>query len=151
MASKLIENIGVTELLPTWNITVSGQMFKNNTEEAFGTLPLSNISNIDKPTAILPIKPYVPAFYNLYMASFDTKFYSLPFIMLPGIFFNILAMAVILYSPLHKTTPGHYLVALAVADNAFLLGESLSWFYELPFRSMYIGRHDAICGLIYTL
>ena len=51
-------------------------------------------------------------------------FYGLSIILPVGLLCNILCFAVFLSSRgLRRTTTGHYLIALAVADTIFLLGE----------------------------
>jgi len=59
-----------------------------------------------------------------YNVAYHTYFYGLCVILPVGFLGNLLCLVVFLSShALRRTTSGHYLMALAVADTIFLLGE----------------------------
>ena len=79
------------------------------------TFPNTTTNSTPTPT-INPYKNLDPARY--------IYFYGLSVILPVGLLCNLLCFAVFLSSrSLRRTTTGHYLTALAVADTVFLLGE----------------------------
>ena len=79
--------------------------------------PMVNFSSATQPPAqIVPTEYYDHARY--------IYFYGLSVILPVGLLCNLLCFGLFLSSrTLRRTTTGHYLVALAVADSIFLLGE----------------------------
>ncbi len=57
----------------------------------------------------------------------DAVFYALAFIIPIGIVANCLAFTVIALSYMCRSTTGHYLLSLALADTTLLIGELLLW------------------------
>ena len=79
---------------------------------------LKNLTNQTKGSATVET-------YDLDFARY-IYFYGLAVILPVGLLWNLLCFLVFLSAPiLRRTTTGHYLIALAVADTIFLLGELL--------------------------
>ncbi|KAK2148536.1 hypothetical protein LSH36_492g06049 [Paralvinella palmiformis] len=82
-------------------------------------------------------------------------FLSIGIIIPIGLFFNTLSFVVFATSrSLRKSTTGHYLLSLAVADSVFLIGEFLRWLntpnmQHLGIYIHFMDTNDLMCRLIF--
>ncbi len=75
-----------------------------------------------------------------------------------GLLCNVLSLAVFLLSPtLRKTTTGHFLSALAIADLIFLIGDLMRWLHLADSKGQYfpqvafMNQSDFLCPFVYFL
>src|SRR6218665_2869350 len=58
----------------------------------------------------------------------DAYFYSMAIVIPIGLFCNLFCLFIFTMSPgMRRSTTGHYLTALAIADAAFLVGDTIRW------------------------
>ena len=83
------------------------------------------------------------------------KFYILSVVIPFGLIANMLSLVVFSASYLKKTSTGHYLMALAVADTMCLSGEYMLWFSQYIDDDYmvhgYVHQIDWICKSVYYL
>ena len=83
------------------------------------------------------------------------KFYVFSIILPLGLIANVLSLVVFGASHLKKTSTGHYLIALAVADTMYLSGEFFLWFSHYIENDFmihgYVHQIDWICKSVYYL
>ncbi|KAK2146523.1 hypothetical protein LSH36_602g01034 [Paralvinella palmiformis] len=123
-------------------------------ENGSQTINLTNyLSNSSSTPALL----FVPASYYLLIR--DVYFVLNGFIVCSGLLFNSVALMVFATSPtLRRSTTGHYLIALSLADSTYLLGDFFRWlaskshsFTEYTKYANLLNKYDVVCKLVNTI